>query len=160
MDQLHPVEVFRSMLIQKGVISPDGSEKTLSDVLSTDDLTVDYFFRTYFSSPQGWEERTKRSAYSNLERSETFSRDLNILSLWAQRIDTLIKTDGVMTALKVVWTFGFRSFALLSYQEMRESVSFARSKATAPYSSNRQSCGCRSPVHNGRTCYLLQSRTH
>lgn len=129
MDQIHEVEAFRSMLIQKGVVSPDGQEVQLTELLCSDGSAVMLFFSQYLSQPTSWEDKAIRAAYSALERNQMLSRDLMILSLWAQFLES-IRVVKPRDAEERVRNLGFAAFRRLDYQEMREMVSCARSKAT------------------------------
>lgn len=131
MDQIHDVEVFRTMLIQKGVVAADGSEAILTDILCSDESAVNHFMDHYFTQPQGWEEKARRMAYSALERNDMLSRDLMLLCLWAQYLDSLHHVGGAALVAEKLNQFGFSDWRRFEHQVIRESVSYARSKATA-----------------------------
>lgn len=155
MDQIHEVEAFRSMLIQKGIVSPDGSEIHLVDLLSSDQSAVDHFNSKYLSSPTGWEEKAIRAAYSTLERNSMLSQDLVILTLWGTYLETIRSVDGLSSAFERIRNLGFSTFRRLDYQEMREMVSSVRSNAT------KTICHLRKDNKSlNAECYLLSGRQH
>lgn len=137
MDRDLAVEAFRSMIVQKGVVSPDGSEDLLTELLSSDMSAVEHFHVHYLSQPNGWEEKAIRSAYSALERGQMLSKDLVILTLWGTYVESFRFAHGYKPALIKVQSFGFMCFRRLDYQEMREMVSTVRSKATAHFFTQR-----------------------
>lgn len=145
MDQIHEVEVFRSMLIQKGVVAPDGSESALTQLLSMDASAVLHFVSHYLEQPKGAEEIAIRSAYSALERNQMLSRDLMILSLWAQFLASVRICDGIKAAEERIRNLGFAAFRRLDYQEMREMIACSRSKA------NEMICALRNEPFEART---------
>jgi hypothetical protein len=156
MDQIHEVEVFRSMLIQKGVVAPDGSEPILTELLCSDASAVVHFYHRYFSEPKGIEEIAMRWATSALERDQNLSKDLMILSLWGQLLESIRLGAGPEHASYKVHSLGFASFRRLDYQEMREMVSLARSKATGRFCDLREK-GREVPALLRRKC---DSSTH
>jgi hypothetical protein len=138
MDQIHEVEVFRSMLTQKGVVSPDGCEPVLTGLLCSDASAVVHFTVHYLTEPKGWEDRAMRAAYSALERNQMLSKDLMILTLWGQHLESTRLAYGFEAASLRVRDLGFAAFRRLDYQEMRELVSLVRSKATNVFCDSRK----------------------
>lgn len=132
MDQIHDVETFRTMLSQKGILSPDGRETALGDLLCSDASAVRYFFDNYLTTekPLG-DEYYRRMAYSSLERSEMFTKDLMLLAFWGQYLESIRVTFGLDASLERVSHLGFGGFSRLDYQEIREMISCVRSNATA-----------------------------
>jgi len=141
MDQIHEVEVFRSMLNQNGVVSPDGSEPILTGLLCSDASAVVHFYSLYFSQPQSYEERAIRSAYSSLERGQMLSKDLMILALWGQYLESNRLAFGFEAASERIRNLGFSAFRRLDYQEMREMIASVRSKVTATLCDLRETVG-------------------
>lgn len=128
MDCQPEVEVFRSMLVQYGVVAPDGSEPELCDYLCADAGAVAHFSLHYFSQPKTAEERALRSAYSTYERNLMLSKDLMVLSLFAQYFHScMMAADSNGGEIRRV---EFTVFYRMDYQKMRELISYARSKAT------------------------------
>jgi hypothetical protein len=130
MDLQDEVEVFRSMLQENGVVSPDGSETILTQLLCSDASAVALFVSQYLTPPKGAEEIAIRSAYSTLERRQMFSKDLIILSLWGQYLESIRIAYGIESSSERIRSLGFAAFRRLDYQEMREMVSVTRSKAS------------------------------
>jgi hypothetical protein len=154
MDRQHEVEVFRSMLVQRGIVAPDGSEPELCDALCADDSAVVHFVLHHLSQPKTAEEVAIRSAYSAIERNNMFSKDLIILSLYAQYRHSCLMMRSVSCADKAVpYKITFNTFYRMDYQEMRELVAFSRSRATDAF------CDLREQGWDRKVPALLRKKT-
>ena len=156
MDRFDEVEVFRSILIQKGVVAPDGSETVLAGLLCSDKGAVSHFCDSYLSEPVSSEERYIRMAYSTLERNQMLCRDLMILTLWGQYLESNRLAHGFESASERVQNLGFKAFRRLDYQEMREMVSSVRSKATATFCDLREKSQAQVPALLRKNCTQVQ----
>jgi hypothetical protein len=159
MDLFHEVEAFRSMLQSNGVVSPDGSEESLEHLLCSDASAIVYFTVNYLSESKNPEDVAMRSRYSCLERRHMFSKDLVILSLWATYLNSIAQVgdQGYLSAQKPIRDLGFAAFHRLDYQEMRNMVATARSKANDLFWSLRVAVDVSSKLAKDPG-YLLRSR--
>ena len=156
MDQFDEVEVFRSILIQKGVVSPDGCETVLTGLLCSDMGAVHHFCDNYLAEPVSSEERYIRMAYSSLERNQMLSKDLMILTLWGQYLESNRIAHGFEAASERVRNLGYNGFRRLDYQEMREMISSVRSKATAIFCDLREKSQAQVPALLRKNCTKVQ----
>lgn len=151
MDQIHEVEAFRSMLIQKKVVFE--GETALLDLLCSDERAAYFFYDRYLSSPKpGSDEYYRRLACSALERNDMFSKDLVLLSLWAQYIEGLRRLWTAENAKLVIGRIGFTGFRRFDDLEIRLLVSSVRSYAT------ERSCDFREDVRGNKIPAILRKK--
>lgn len=141
MDEIQPVEVFRSMCLQKHIVNcvlnPEGTftparDDHVLDFLCSDDDAVEFFFSRYLDQPKNWLEQTKRMAYSALERNAMFEADLVLLSEYAQYIQNLVYYAGPAAVVKLLYQ-GFAWFRGLETQERIRITCSARSHANVMF---------------------------
>jgi hypothetical protein len=115
MDRNLAVEAFRNLVIQKGVLK--STETGLLDLICSDLGTVDHFWVNYLEQPKGWEEQTRRMAYSTQERNDALSHDLCILAIYCVYIWSIRQNHGIRYARNSQRVWAFNVFRRLDQTE-------------------------------------------